>query len=68
MAVSPSDPTALRPAVFTPRQASTYIQVSLSKLRKLEKDGVLLPIRIGRAVRYRRADVDRYLNSLATNV
>jgi excisionase family DNA binding protein len=68
MAVSPSGPTTPRPAVLTPRQASYYLQVSLSKLRKLEKDGTLLPVRIGRAVRYRRVDIERYLNSLAAGV
>jgi excisionase family DNA binding protein len=53
-------------ALFTPRETQAYIRVSATTLRKLAALGALRPIRIGRALRYRRSDVEAYIQKLAT--
>jgi hypothetical protein len=60
-------PTAAVPdgaALLTPQQARTVIQVSMVTLRKLGRDGALVPVRIGRALRYRRTEVEAYICNL----
>jgi excisionase family DNA binding protein len=52
-------------ALVTPPQTRTYLQVSMTTLRKLARDGALRPIGIGRALRYRRADIEAYVARLA---
>ncbi len=56
--ISPPAPT---PELLTTKQAACRLGVSESQIRKLEKDGALPAVRIGRAVRYRPSDLEGYL-------
>jgi excisionase family DNA binding protein len=53
-------------ALFTPKQTSTYLHLSATTLRKLARQGVLRPGRVGRVLRYRRGDVEAYVRALTT--
>jgi excisionase family DNA binding protein len=50
---------------LTPREAATYLRTSVSTLSKLRVRGGNAPpfTRIGRAIRYRRKDLDAYMAS-----
>lgn len=47
--------------LMTVEQAMKLLSVSRATLWRLEKEGTLLPVRIGRAVRYERASINLYL-------
>lgn len=47
--------------LMTIGQAMELLSVSRATLWRLEKEGTLLPIRIGRSVRYERTSIDSYL-------
>ena len=50
------------PAVMAPRDGAAYLAVSLRHLRALSQRGDIAVVRIGRkCLRYRRADLDRFL-------
>ena len=49
---------------MTPEEAAKYIKASLANLAKRRGDGAGPPfIRVGRLVRYRRTDLDNWMNS-----
>jgi excisionase family DNA binding protein len=49
-------------ALLTEQQVAEYLQVSLGTLRRWRAEGTGPPaLRAGRGVRYRRADVDAWL-------
>lgn len=43
---------------LTPAQAATYLQVHQGTLRRAVLRGTLDAVKLGRAVRYRRSDLD----------
>jgi predicted DNA-binding transcriptional regulator AlpA len=46
-----------KPGLATAEQAVAFLSLSRTTLWRLERKGVLEPVRIGRAVRYRWADL-----------
>lgn len=46
--------------IMTRKEAAEYIQISLSKFSKIQKD--IKCIRIGKSIRFRKSDVDDYLD------
>jgi excisionase family DNA binding protein len=52
---------------LTPREAAEYLHCSITTLAKLRMTGKSGPrfVRLGRAVRYRRADLDAWMNTSA---
>jgi predicted DNA-binding transcriptional regulator AlpA len=61
---------AITPATLAESQAAEYVGMSLSWLRSarfgVTKAAPPPHIRIGRSIRYRRADLDAWLNALPT--
>lgn len=55
-------PAGSSDVLLTVNQAAELLQVSRSTLGRLAKDGVLLPIRIGRTVRYDSQAIEVYLD------
>ena len=52
----------------TPREACARLRISDQTLRKLDREKRLVALRVGGKIRrYRDADIDAYLNSLAAN-
>ena len=50
----------------TPREACAQLRVTDQTLRKLDRSGQLVALRIGgKARRYRQSDIDAYLNACA---
>lgn len=49
--------------VFTDKEASEFLHVSRSTLYNLREAGKLSFVRVGSTVRYRRRDLDEYLES-----
>lgn len=47
---------------FDSKAAATYLGISTRTLARMKKDGRIPHVRIGRQIRYRRADLDKYLN------
>ncbi|MGE0071568.1 MAG: helix-turn-helix domain-containing protein [Thiomonas sp.] len=52
-------PTAAPQGLATASQAAAYLAVSRTTLWRLGRQGVLHPVRLGRTVRYRWADLRR---------
>lgn len=50
-------------ALLTAQEAADLLQVTIRTLQRLESDGVLKPIRIGRAVRYSRDDLAAFIDA-----
>lgn len=48
-------------SILTKQETADLLQVSLKTLRRWEKDGILIPFRIGVNVRYRRADIEELI-------
>jgi excisionase family DNA binding protein len=51
-------------ALYSARQVADILNLSTTTVAAMEKRGQLIPVRIGRTVRYKRAEVDRFLASL----
>lgn len=51
------------PSVLTTEQSCDYLAVSRSTLNRLARDGQLKSVRVAGAVRFRRKDLDQYLES-----
>ena len=65
----PAEPTksAIQPALMTRQEVALYLAVSSSLIKKLTLDGSLPAARVGgRICRYRKSDVDAYVNGLMT--
>jgi excisionase family DNA binding protein len=45
------------PVLLTPAEVADALRINVRTLQRLESDGVLIPIRVGRSVRYRSDDV-----------
>ena len=55
------------PAIFTPDEAASYIKVTSRTIRNLTTRGILPVTRLsGKIVRYRRADLDKALESFTS--
>lgn len=54
------------PQLLKRTEVATRLRVSVRTLERWEDDGVLVPIRIGRNVRYRAADVDAFVQASAS--
>ena len=52
--------------LYTEVQASEVLSLSRSTLRRLWKEERLVPLKIGRSIRYRSSDLSEFANSLAT--
>lgn len=67
MATKRTIPPTLSASLFTERDAADYLKISESWLQKRRSSGTPGPrfVRVGRAVRYRRSDLDRYLEESA---
>ena len=52
--------------LYTEVQASEVLSLSRSTLRRLWKEDRLVPLKIGRSIRYRSSDLSEFANSLAT--
>jgi excisionase family DNA binding protein len=61
---SPSAPQPL-PLLLRPSEAATYLAVSPRLLWSLSAAGQIPSIKLGRARRYRRADLERWAADLA---
>jgi hypothetical protein len=59
----PSIPDA---ELLTIKQVADVLQLSDTTLKTLEGKRLLIPVRIGRNVRYRRAELLRFLDSLSS--
>ena len=57
--LAPAD--ILRPAVLTISEAARLMRISVRTVRRLVATGELSAVRIGRCIRFRRADVERFL-------
>lgn len=53
------------PATMTSKEAARYLGVHVNTLYRLMADGSVRHIRIRGAVRFRKADLDEYLDTLA---
>ena len=51
--------------LFTEKQATEVTQLSRSTLRRLEMEGKLTSVRVGRAVRYLPSELERFVAELA---
>lgn len=49
------------PRLFHPRQAAQYLAVCERSIWNLESRGLLKPVRIGRIVRFDKADLDNFI-------
>jgi excisionase family DNA binding protein len=58
--------TAQTQLLYTEVQASEVLSLSRSTLRRLWKEERLVPLKIGRSIRYRSSDLFEFANSLAT--
>jgi excisionase family DNA binding protein len=54
------------PPLLTAAETAHRLRVTTRTLQRMEADRVLVPVRIGRNVRYRTADVEAYIDSLTT--
>ena len=54
------------PAVLDIRQTARYLAVSMDTLYKLVRSGEMPHVRIGKSIRFRPADVDRFLDERIT--
>ena len=52
------------PALFTQELASYYLQMSLRDLDDLRRRGELIPVGNTKRVKFRKEDLDRYVESL----
>lgn len=59
---STADDRAIQPVTLTYPEAADYMGVSLATVKRLVADGSLRHVPIGRAIRFRREDLDRYLD------
>ena len=50
--------------LYTEKQATEVTQLSRSTLRRLESEGKLKSVRIGRAVRYLASELERFVREL----
>ena len=50
--------------LYTEKQATEVTQLSRSTLRRLEKEGRLMSVRVGRAVRYLPSELQRFVTEL----
>jgi excisionase family DNA binding protein len=57
----PADPTEPDHELVTRQQAAKRLRCSTSTLKRRERAGELVPVRNGRLVRYRTADLDDYM-------
>jgi len=57
---------AVLPAALTTKEAAAYLSISLPTLFRLTRAGDLPHLRIGRTIRYRREDLDAFLEARAT--
>jgi len=55
-AIAPTE-TRARQGLATPAQAQHFLELSRTTIWRLERQGVLTPVRIGRAVRFRWCDL-----------
>jgi excisionase family DNA binding protein len=55
---------AMEPVVLTPERAATYLAVGPTTLYHLTRRGEVRSLKIGRSRRYRKQDLDEYLESL----
>jgi len=46
------------PELLTKNETADLLSVGLKTLERWEKQGILVPVRISRSVRYRRADIE----------
>lgn len=60
--VSESKPSSPEAALLSVKQVQDILGVSRITLRRMEKAGALIPIRIGRAVRYDSSAIDQFLS------
>jgi excisionase family DNA binding protein len=54
-------PTTQAP-LLTVQEVADLLRVTVRTVQRMEADRTLLPVRIGRAVRYRREDVQAFLD------
>ena len=70
--ILPGDPAQLCPELLTTEEAIRYLRLDVDgptkpklTLRHYREKGLLQGIKVGRRLRYRRADLDRFLEELA---
>lgn len=56
----------VHPAVWTREEAAQYLSISLPTLVRLVKKGEIPHVRIRRSVRFKKADLDKYLEARTT--
>lgn len=61
----PQKPEPEKPILITRREAARLMAVTERHLQRLERDGVFPVVRLGAAVRYRRADIEAVIAKLA---
>lgn len=67
MTTTTKDPTTTLPApgLWEKEDAAAYLRLSVSTILRLVRSGELPHFRIGRSLRFRREDLDAYLEELA---
>jgi excisionase family DNA binding protein len=59
----------IQPALLTPDQAASFLQVSTRTIRNLTARGILPVTRLsGKIVRYRRTDLEKCIESFTTGL
>ena len=61
-----TDPEEIAPAVWTREEAASYLALSVPTIMRLIKKGEIPHIRIGRTLRFKKADLDKYLEACTT--
>lgn len=52
------------PALLSTKQAAGYLSLSVAKVRELRSRGFLKSVRVDGAIRYRRRELDQFIESL----
>ena len=48
--------------LYTIKQVTEYFKLTRQTLNKLEKQGKLVPVRIGSSIRYKKSDIEKILS------
>lgn len=59
--ITPVSTDPIRPALTNGQGACDYLAIGRSHLHSLMREGRLVPVRLGSAVRFRIADLDRLI-------
>jgi excisionase family DNA binding protein len=61
-------PPAEPPLLISRKEAARLLGLTVRSLYTLERQGAFTPVRVGRSLRYRRADLDAAIERLANPI